>query len=188
MFCARCGQQIPDASEVCSLCGREATIKLAPQPGMGPERAGAAFEQAQSPLPISSRDRNAQKVGGWLLFFCIVVIIVGPLSALVEVMSFSGNIDADISLAVALDLVRAVLGLVTGIFLWNVRPVAFTLLWIYFGLVALLAVLGIIGFALAELQRPNDLTMPVRSLIYVAIWASYFHTSKRVKATFGRNL
>jgi len=118
------------------------------------------------------------------------LVIVGPLSALVEVMTLSNNsLDASaITIGVILDLARAALGVAVGAFVWNVRPFAFTLLWIYFGLVALLGILGIIGFAMAEQNRPGDLTVSIRSLIYVAIWATYFHRSERVRATFDRNL
>ncbi len=190
MFCARCGQQIPDTSALCPLCGREATIKLEPPPVVG--QTNVALEPSPLAIPpaASFRNRGLQPVGGWLLFFCIVLVIMGPLSVLAEVMTLSSNgpDTPDITIVVILDLARAALGVATGIVVWNVRPMAFTLLWIYFGLVALLGILGIIGFAMAEQNRPEDLIVSIRSLIYVAIWATYFHRSQRVRATFGRNL
>ncbi len=87
MFCARCGEQIPDASEICPLCGREATIKLEPRPAVG--QTNVAFEPSPSAIPLeaSSGIRRSKPVGGWLLFFCIVLVILGPVSALVEVMN-----------------------------------------------------------------------------------------------------
>lgn len=185
MFCARCGQQIPDASETCPLCGRETTIKLEPQPSVAQANAGTALAQPQPVTPsISPHHRGLQGVGGWLLFFCIALIILGPLVTFVQVMNLP-NVDP---LAMGLEFARAAFGIAVGIFLWNVRPVAFTLLWIYFGFVALMAVLGIIGFAVLEQKRPEDLTVSVRALIYVTIWFLYFRKSERVRATFGRNL
>ncbi len=186
MFCARCGEQIPDASELCPLCGRETTIQLQPQPAaVRQPNTSAVLAQPQLTTPsISSRDRGLQGVGGWLLFFCIALIILGPLATFAEVMSLS-NIDAA---GMILEFARAGFGIVVGIFLWNVRPVAFTLLWVYFAFVALMGILGIIGFAVLEQKRPEDLTVSVRALIYVVVWFLYFHQSKRVRVTFGRNL
>jgi hypothetical protein len=150
-----------------------------------PEDVAAAIAQPQPVTsPISSRNRELQGVGGWLLFFCIALIILGPLVTLVQVMNLP-NVDA---LGMILEFARAALGIVVGILLWNVRPIAFTLLWIYFGFVALMAVLGIIGFAVLEQKRPEDLIVSVRALIYVTIWFLYFRKSERVRATFGRNL
>lgn len=129
MFCARCGQQIPDASEICPLCGREATIPIEPQPGVGRTDPGADLAQSQPAMPqISPRTLGLQGVGGWLFFFCITLIVLSPLATFVEVMALP-NIDAP---GMILELIRAAFGIVVGIFLWNLRPVAFTLLWIYF--------------------------------------------------------
>jgi len=182
MFCARCGHQIPDASEICPLCGREATIQL-PAPM---ETAAASTATAPAAAPsFSAVDRDLQGVRGWLLFFCISLTVLGPLFALSQVTALSTE-DAVGSI---LELARAVYGLVVGIFLWNVRPEAFRLLWIYFALVVLLGVLGIIGFATAPGEvKSEGLIQSIRSIIYALIWYAYFHNSVRVRSTFGRNL
>src|SRR5262245_35677724 len=75
MFCARCGQQIPDASQTCPLCGREASIQLQP-------RAMADLSPLTPPavpsFPVARQD--LQGVRGWLLFFCIVTGVLTPLA------------------------------------------------------------------------------------------------------------
>ena len=186
MFCARCGQQIPDASEICPLCGRDANIQLAAPSGVASDAAAPAVASALAETPPSRPiRRDLQGVGGWLLFFCIGMVVLSPLVTFVQVINGANNEV----LVMLLEFPRVTIGVVAGIFLWNVRPVAFTLLWIYFGIVTMFAVLGIIGFAAKpDPANPQDLLLTVRSLIYVFVWFLYFRRSERVRATFGRNL
>jgi hypothetical protein len=185
MFCARCGQQIPDVSEICPLCGRDASVKLAAPSGVAPEAAAAVALAPSETTPLRPIRKDLQGVGGWLLLFCIGLVVLSPLVTLALVIN-APNTDA---LAMALEFVRAALGVVVGILLWNIRPVAFTLLWIYFGIIALFSVLGIVGFVMnAEQTAPQDLIVSIRALIYVLAWFWYFKKSERVRATFGRNL
>ncbi len=87
------------------------------------------------------------------------------------------------------DLALTAFGVIVGIMVWNVNPRAFLLLWIYFGLTALLLVLGIAGsFVSTEEQDPREMVQLVRALISTVIWFLYFKKSDRVQATFGRNL
>jgi len=125
-----------------------------------------------------------QGVGGWLLLFCVGLILLGPLLTLSQVIN-SGTAD---TLGMVLEFLRVAFGIVVGIFVWNVRPVAFTLLWFYFGLVGAFAVLGIIGSALDAEEGAKGLVVSIRSLGYVFVWFLYFRRSERVRATFGRNL
>jgi Protein of unknown function (DUF2569) len=185
MFCARCGQQIPDASEICPLCGREANVKLEPTGNAMAAAAAPAVAAEQPGAPsLAPIRKDLQGVGGWLLVFCVGLVLLRPLLVLSQAIN-APNID---SLDMGLEISLAVFGIVVGIFVWNVRPVAFTLLWTYFALVVVLAILGIIGFAAEEQSRPQDLMVSVRSLVYVVIWFAYFHSSERVRATFGRNM
>lgn len=88
-----------------------------------------------------------------------------------------------------LEFSRAAFGMIVGVFVWNKRPVAFTLLWIYFGIVAAFAVLGLIGtVTTAEQGADRGLMLSIRSLVYGFVWFLYFRRSERVRATFGRNL
>jgi hypothetical protein len=185
MFCARCGQQIPESSEICPLCGRDASVKLAAPPGVVPEAAAAVALAPSETAPLRPIRKDLQGVGGWLLLFCIGLVVLSPLVTLVLVFN---RADTDV-LGMVLGFVRAAVGVVAGVFLWNVRPVAFTLLWIYFGIVALLSVLGFVGFVMnAEQATPQDMIVSIRALIYALAWFLYFKKSERVRATFGRNL
>ncbi|HWG39836.1 MAG TPA: DUF2569 family protein [Candidatus Acidoferrales bacterium] len=190
MFCARCGQQIPDASEICPLCGREATLKLDPPPAMPTATPAAAAAPGQIQWPAEPavigppmRRPDLKGVGGWLMFFCISLTLLSPLFMAARVWGDGMGLVSMIDIAVT------AFGMVVGIMLWNVHPRAFLLLWIYFGLLAFFLVLGIAGsFVGSEEQNPNQFVLLFRGLIYVIVWFSYFKKSDRVQATFGRNL
>jgi hypothetical protein len=186
MFCARCGQQIPDASEICPLCGRDANIKLAIPSGAAREAAATAVASAPSETTaLHPIRKELQGVGGWLLLFCIGLVVLNPLLILVRVIN-AANTDVR---GMVLEFSLAAFGIVVGIFLWNARLVAFTLLWIYFGVVAAFALLGIIAFAVSPAPvESQNLVFSIRPLIYVFMWFLYFRTSERVRAIFGRNL
>src|SRR5215471_5936163 len=93
MFCARCGEQIPDTSEICPLCGREATVQLQPQEPLVLQAAvGAAPAMATPPgglpdvqvRPINPKLRG---IGGWLLFFCVSITILSPMAVMNSIMT-----------------------------------------------------------------------------------------------------
>src|SRR5262245_33547566 len=85
MFCARCGQQIPDASQLCPLCGREPhiTLQAAPAPPAAPA-LGAGDTSVASTISVP---KDKPSVGGWLLLFCVSQVLLRPLLVLVEVVS-----------------------------------------------------------------------------------------------------
>lgn len=190
MFCARCGQQIPGASEICPLCGREATLKLDPPPAIPAAVPATAVAPGQIQWPVEPavirppmRRPDLKGVGGWLLFFCISLTLLTPLLTLVIMWSSNFGPEGMI------DLALTAFGVVVGIMIWNVHPRAFLLLWIFFGLMALLLVLGIAAsFISSEEQSPNQIVPLFRGLIYIIVWFLYFKKSDRVQATFGRNL
>jgi uncharacterized protein DUF2569 len=188
LFCARCGQQIPDATEICPLCGREASIHLNPPPAAPAPMAAPAPAQikwpneAETTMP-PARQPRLRGVGGWLLVFCILLTVVAPLAVFVS--AWRGGFEADDIVNIA----WAAFGFVVGMMVWNVHRHAFVLLWIYFGLTVLIFALAIISLALAdEAAEPRDSILLFRSLIYTVAWFVYFKKSDRVQATFGRNL
>jgi uncharacterized membrane protein YvbJ len=77
MFCARCGQQIPDASEICPQCGREATLI----PPSSPSVTTPQLSNSSAPnfMPAATLPRKRKEVDGWLMFFCILLIVIAPL-------------------------------------------------------------------------------------------------------------
>ncbi|HKD79678.1 MAG TPA: DUF2569 family protein [Candidatus Angelobacter sp.] len=188
MFCARCGQQIPDAIEICPLCGREATLKIDPSRAAPAPATAAAPGQIQWPDEPATigppvRRPDLKGVGGWLLFFCISLTFLSPL--FMAIRAWGGGFGV----ANTIDFVVAGFGVLVGIMLWNVNPRAFLLLWIYFGLLALFFVLALAGsFVGSEEQNPNEIVILFRGLVYIIVWFLYFKKSDRVQATFGRNL
>lgn len=123
------------------------------------------------------------EVGGWLMFFCILLVVIVPIG--VMVIAWSGEFGIDVIFNIA----WAAFGVLVGAMLWNVHPRAFVLLWIYFGMTALIIVLAVVNIATAEsVAAVHDVVLVFRSVIYCLAWFLYFKRSERVKATFGRNL
>jgi hypothetical protein len=197
MFCARCGQQIPDASELCPLCGQPASINLPPpkpvqHEAMAPVVTPVSVLADQRPI-----DPKLKGVGGWLLFFCVAITILTPLG---WVGRLTANKSFDLDAAIYLAVV--VLGMITGLFCWIESPHAIPLLRAYFIVLCAVAVLSLIG-AFAAMQDAGADAEPgsavdgssmvaffgsLRMLIFALLWSTYFHKSERVRATFGRNL
>jgi len=98
---------------------------------------------------------------------------------------------------VLIDVGFAALAMYTGICVWRVRPNALKLVKAYLISNIVLAVLtGMV--ALIQTGTPHTgrdtgagfgvMGAALRLLVFVIIWWSYFERSKRVAATFGRNL
>jgi hypothetical protein len=143
MFCARCGGQIPDVSEICPLCGREAALNLPPPPPLPTSAAAPAPGQIRWPdehqsIGTPMRRPDLKGVGGWLLFFCVSRTVLSPLLMLVRI-GRSG-----VELGNMIDLAFTAFGIFVGIMVWTVNRSAFLLLWIYFGVSAALLGLAIV--------------------------------------------
>lgn len=191
MFCARCGQQIPDTSELCPLCGREANLVLVPQP------APAASAQPQFALPSLPIVQGPSGVGGWLLFYCISLTILAPLSLTPLYIRYSfahryvyilRNIEA------LFDIARIMYGFIVGIMLWTRRPVALALLKVYFVVVTaqtLLFMLEAVNLSLrihSLVFLSSRFSLLMASAVITLLWFFYFRKSVRVKNTYGANL
>lgn len=184
MFCARCGQQIPEASVTCPLCGREATIDVPPNrdAAQGAVVVPSAPGHAVAP-PIR---KDLQSVGGWLLLFCIGTTIVSPVTVLNALVSAGVEFNPAFLVPAAM----AIFGIVVGITVWTRSTMAIPMLRIYFLVLGGLTLLNLSFLVARSHQADIEVAMMayVRTLIFVAIWAAYFHKSERVRATFGRNL
>lgn len=134
--------------------------------------------------------RELGGVGGWLLLFCVGLVVVQPLALLFEAINSGDAFEAGFS------FLLGAFSFYTGIALWRVAHNALRLVKVYFVCYLVIAVLaivaGILGAPATRVsQTPsqdNFLTVGFRALIWVAIWWSYFRKSKRVKATYGANL
>lgn len=181
MFCARCGQQIPDASEVCPMCGREASVQLQP-------RSTVDFPPLVAPAaPSFSLSRpDLQGIGGWLLVFCILTAVVTPLGNIAS-LSRLASIHSPWAFYY---LAIVAFSIIVGASVWLASSSAIPLVRAYFisFVVWELARIGYLLVFTDGVSMDFPMMFRIRTLIWVAIWASYFHTSKRVLATFGRNL
>lgn len=134
-------------------------------------------------MPAGMLPRKRKEVGGWLMFFCILLIVIAPL--VVMLMVWSGESDPDN----ASYILWAAYGLVVGIMIWNLYRHSFVLLWIYFGITALLIAVRVADFIVLVPNRNfHEITLIFRRTIYWVAWFLYFKRSDRVKTTFGRNL
>jgi hypothetical protein len=187
MFCARCGEQIPDASVLCPLCGREATLNLPPPPAIPAPAAAPALGQIRWPDEPQNfgppmRRPDLKGVGGWLLFFCIARTVLAPLLIAARVLG------RDFNLGIMFELVFTAFGIFVGVMVWTVNTSAFMLLWIYFGVSAAFLLLAMVAASLSGIQGAEQMGQLVWGLAFTIIWFAYFKKSDRVQATFGRNL
>lgn len=184
MFCARCGQQIPDASEICQLCGQEASLKLEPVRSPATAQPGVPYAFITVPQNLGLRG-----VGGWLWFYCFVSTILVPLFVFTRLSAwkFQNSIYS-------LEQIRLLYGAVVGGFLWMERPIAILLLRIYFLFVAADCLLTLLWLlSLARTRHTDFWGMPGLNSTFMAagvalLWFAYFHKSERVRNTYGANL
>jgi hypothetical protein len=183
VFCARCGEQIPDASEICPLCAREASIHIdppAPLPALSyPRSTALTLPAIVGPIGI----------GGWLLFFCISLTVLSPLNILMRTSAgwrlSSPNLLNDLA---------ALYGAVVGTVLWLKQPISLMLLRIYFIIAAGVAVLAMLNLIATALRMHEPLFLMrgfTGALEYVGImllWFAYFRKSARVRNTYGSNI
>ena len=183
MFCARCGEQIPDTSETCPLCGREASIHIAPP---APLPTVSHPQSAALALPVIIGPTG---VGGWLLFFCVSLTILAPLPMLMRASSGWHLIPRYL-----FDDLRLLYGMVVGAALWLKQPVSLMLLRIYFIIAAAMAVLSVLNLVSAALRAHESLflmpgfTPTFWSVGIILLWFAYFRKSARVRNTYGSNL
>ena len=189
MFCARCGEQIPAASETCPLCGQETTLKLDPVPALA-ESPQYAFSG------VAKVSIGPSGIRGWLLFYCISLSILVPLLISIQIFSWAYFLHGNIRLlnkTFILETVRGLYSAIVGVFLWMERPVALFLLKIHFiivGIYALVTILGLVQLALNAHRIPlvRGLGSETISIGFSILWFVYFHKSQRVRNTYGANL
>ncbi|NYF50243.1 hypothetical protein [Tunturiibacter gelidoferens] len=145
------------------------------------------------PPPIQAFSQEVQSVripvGGWLLYFCISLTILGPIT----MVGWMQKTSSPILIAVygSLALTSFVAGLVT----WARISSAF--LWLRIALTArLLYAIFQVYFAARAARGPStnsdfvkqEITSATINIFLVAILFFYFRFSSRVQKTFGRNI
>ena len=187
MFCARCGQEIPDKSQICPVCGGAAKVEAYLAPAAQPAAAVAP------PPPAGVPAAALRGVGGWLLFFCIGFTILWPLWTLSQ---YSLSRFAFRGLPGAAGLLRLVLGIAVGVVLWMGKPAAMMLLRVYFALSGLLLLWSVVNWVRLLARFPDfspRLLQPLvtglgLSIVLFVSGILYFSRSQRVRATYGSNL
>ncbi len=196
MFCARCGQQIPDATEICPLCGQEATLKLEPVAAATPAKS---FPYDFVAIP---QDTSPKGVGGWLLLYCLSLTVLMPILAIAPFFLFSfsrlhpGLVFRSLirESYYMVEVIRVLYGVIVGIALWVGRAIALQLLKIYFVFVAVDTLLSFLRLASILLKvhatpfRSLQFYPLVLSTALSILWFLYFRQSERVRNTYGANI
>jgi len=151
------------------------------------------------PQTFQQAPNEYRGVKGWLLFFCIGLTILSPLSTVAglargfSVASRVADRLPAFMTAMAIESVLAVLTMALGIFagvsLWTVKPNAVRVAKLYLIVVPVYAVLDV-ALSLAILRSKAIDTLiestisVLGSIFYSVLWLSYLKESKRVKATY----
>jgi len=193
VYCGKCGVENPTDNSFCYACGRPLTrgVPVGPSSGQsdGSKSAPTAVpvvEQRVVAIKDSTTKKNLVGIGGWLLFFCLALTVFSPLLAVA--VGISQNYETiDWTFTIGL----TTYGIYTGILLWEKRKSAHTHIKIYFGLLIMLSLVGILSAISLTTRAPDNTELMsavqgfVRVAIYVSIWMSYLKKSRRVRATFG---
>jgi len=157
------------------------------------------LEKGSTPLVAP---RRYQGVDGWLLLFCLSLVIFSPLVRLAALIRAHGAVlrlaDRYPGLLIT-TLVDGTLGLAltafsiyAGLSLWRIRPGAVRTAEIYLlcflcyqGIAAVLPFMA--GFPASANQALTESTAKnlTPALLYFGLWYSYLQKSQRVKATYG---
>ncbi len=198
MFCVHCGAYLESSAASCSVCGKpnpvgnatssssaaSVAVASAPAPSAAPP---ALAQERPSPEVERLRAEHPELVGvrGWLAWFCIIAAIISPIIVVVGILSEPSPYSV-------FHLALAVFSVVTGIAIWKLWPQALKLTKI------LLIIQFVIGAILVASQILNSSAMAssnaspdaggARALVGSIVWFSYFKKSRRVRATFGRNI
>lgn len=151
-----------------------------------------AVEAARSELEKRGVAIPSLRVGGWLLWFCIITTF-GPLKNLLIHNQHLTNLPGSLALqdqpVSALQLGVYILQILVGIYVWTKGRFSIPLLRVFLAIWLLWAVFGAIHLAVRLGYEGQGLLLLVASgVIMPVIWWLYFRTSSRVRWTFGRNI
>jgi uncharacterized membrane protein YdbT with pleckstrin-like domain len=167
--------------------------------------ASPADEGIESGSQIASlweRQLAPVGVGGWLLFWCFVQVFAGSLYALyvllnayLELKRLAATFGTNHVVMMFVVMLYCVLfsievfSIVVGVCVYLVRPYALRLLFIYFLICAAIeGCLLVLFFSVNGESQDKTFGYLFWGGIMLVVWFVYFKRSKRVRATFGRNL
>jgi hypothetical protein len=183
MFCPNCGRNVGGATRFCRFCGGSLSPSLA---AAGTARGSVSEKTAYSAVTLED---DLKGVFGWLLLFCVILTVVGPLVMVAG--GRSGSLLVDL-----FSWAKVVFGIFVGINLWSQSPHALKLLRIYFVVALVLGVLRLVSSVVLTFTAKTEgfyaayteSTASLVSLVVLGVWLAYFHFSKRVQSTYGSNL
>jgi hypothetical protein len=128
------------------------------------------------------------KVGGWLLFLCVILTILSPIITLIMFLaSPDGELNAlGMALAALITFAPMAYSIFTGVRLWMVKPGAVKQAKIFLVVIALYNILLLVVSSGASSPTSSDISTTIRSAISSFIWFMYLRSSKRVTGTFTR--
>ena len=129
--------------------------------------------------------RELEGVWGWLLFFCLWLVLLSP--ALVLIFGSDGPLLLNV-----ISRLLVVFGVLVGTSLWSRYKHALGLLRVFFLVVFVKKLLWLVLLVMTSLRvAKNPFAAIVGSFVgigFTLLWIAYFHMSERVKATYGDNL
>lgn len=201
MICGKCGEQNSNNRAYCKSCGQSLWPTLKPKVPTVPTAVAGHSSPLTStisanvptvpipPITLSVDFSELYGVRGWLLLFCIVITILNPLVAI------AGATRSEPFPAMAFELGIAALCVRTGVAVWRKAENALRSLKVYFLVLLSIATLGLLAsIILKQPYLKRDLSTDpgqeacLQTVAFVLFWWAYFKKSRRVKATFGRNL
>jgi hypothetical protein len=130
-----------------------------------------------------------ERIGGWLLLLCRLLIVFHPLSLAVTASSVLNALfvrGAPVAILLVVRLVVVAFGVAAGRALQNLRPDAVALARLALLLSAATDVFVYTTPYFPSNRLPGDTTFYViASLAYHGAWLAYLARSKRVRQTFG---
>lgn len=194
MFCARCGQQIAEGTQVCPYCGQPPVIAWK-SVAAEPAPAAPTYDSAASYAVSAPGPRGVQ---GWLLFFCVFMTILQPawllsffgLARLPERYFFRALF---IRPEFLLGLLRVLFGIVTGALVWAEHRSAMAFVRIYYAWGVGIMLISLLSWAQVyfrshETRSAVTLTSSAGPLASLVAGILYFSLSQRVRNTLGSNL
>lgn len=199
-YCVGCGQSLMSTMRICPACGCK-TFSSTPVEvplSKNPEVEGYS-------APVSQRASGQTftvnpGIRGWLLFLCISLTILYPLSTTIEMLGeWAGTRDyfhvaPSLKAAVMLEIigwgVLAGFAAYSGLQLWQQKAGAVNLAKKFLVANAIVGIsLPIIVAMMINVPGVGGEVVKIifKSLIYSGIWYWYLSKSVRVKATFGTN-
>jgi hypothetical protein len=152
-------------------------------------------------MELTTPDREYAQVRGWLLFLCIVLSVVIPISSALELIA-TWQLEREVAalapgvttiawLHSALLVLIAFLGFIAGVVLWlrRHRAVAIAHVCLVAILCATVTMLGVllvvdIPQSVREALVRQEVRATIRTAVFVVVWFTYLLRSYRVKRTY----